>query len=124
MTAALLAPKAAERLAKIAGLLASDQPGEVINAAAAATRLLREHGWTWETLVLRPTLVPPQPTYRSTSRPTGWRAVAAACLARSDQLTPWEFQFVVGLPGFKHLSAKQLSVLTRLHERVCAGNAP
>jgi len=119
--ATVLTPKAAERLAKITGLLASDQPGEVVNAAAAATRLLREHGWTWETLVLRPNLASPQPTSTSTSQPTGWRAVAAACLARSDLLTSWEFRFVIGLPGFKRLSPKQLSVLIRVHERVCVG---
>lgn len=65
---AMLAPKAAERLAKITGLLASDQPDEVVNAATAATR-------------------------------------------------------VVSLPGFKRLSPKQLSVLTRVHERVCVGGA-
>jgi hypothetical protein len=37
---------------------------------------------------------------------------------------PWEFRFVlVGLPGFKRLSPKQLFVLIRVHERVCVGGA-
>ncbi len=115
---AMLAPKAAERLAKITHLLASDQPGEVVNTAAAATRLLSEHGWTWEILVLRPNLVPSWSTYRLASRATGWHAVAANCLAHSDLLTSWEFRFVVSLPGFKRLSPKQMSVLIRVHGAV------
>jgi hypothetical protein len=70
-----LAPKAAERLAKIAGLLGSDQPGEVCNAASAATKILREHGMTWEALVLRPSAAvsaPPSPS------PTTWQAAVTA----------------------------------------------
>ncbi len=47
----------------------------------------------------------------------------ANCLARSDLLTSWEFRFVVGLPGLKRLSPKQMSVLIRAHERACVGGA-
>jgi hypothetical protein len=116
MSAQTLAPKAAERLAKIAGLLGSDQPGEVCNAASAGTRLLRDHGWTWETFILRraeaiPTPAPPPPQ-------SGWRGAVAACQARPELLTRWERGFLDGLAHRRTLTAKQAIILSRLVDRV------
>jgi hypothetical protein len=126
-----LPPAIADRLVKIAGLLASDQPGEVVAAARQATRLLREHDCTWGEL-LQP-IVLPQPA--SPTRPrhhpapryehVDWRAAAAACLRRSDLLSDWEHRFVADLRGFQRLSPKQTAILVQLIERVrAAGGAP
>ncbi|MDX2104737.1 MAG: hypothetical protein EAZ99_18890 [Alphaproteobacteria bacterium] len=43
-----------ERLAKLLGLLASDQEGEVQAAARAITRLVRDSGLSWDDLLLAP----------------------------------------------------------------------
>ena len=43
----LLDPSAAERLAKLLGMLGSNHDGEVSNAARMADALVREHGLTW-----------------------------------------------------------------------------
>jgi ubiquinone biosynthesis protein UbiJ len=126
-----LPPAVADRLVKIAGLLASDQPGEVVAAARQATHILREHDCTWGEL-LQPIVRPPQAA--SAARPQhrlarhyehiDWRVDAAACLRRADLLSDWEYRFVTKLFGFPRLSSKQTAVLVQLVERVrAAGGA-
>lgn len=117
--AVALAPKAAERLAKIAGLLGSDQPGEVCNAASAATRILREHGMTWETFVLRPSVViriPPLPQHQRAQ--PNWRTDVADCQARPDLFSRWEREFLGSIRDRRSLSEKQAAILARLTQRV------
>jgi hypothetical protein len=131
--AGALAPKAAEKLAKIAGLLASDQPGEVVAAAAAGTRSLRAAGLTWQDALAPGALAAPPPRAaprtkrrtKSKSAPAGdWINDVAACQARPDLMTAWERQFLLSLTGFTTLSPKQAAVLARLRERVrVAGGA-
>lgn len=119
MSPQALAPKAAERLAKIAGLLGSDQPGEVCNAASAATRLLRDHGMTWEALILRAPAASPSADPTSPPRPqSGWRSAVAACQARPELLTRWERSFLDGLAQRRTLIAKQATILSRLVDKV------
>jgi hypothetical protein len=43
-----------ERLAKLLGMLASDQNGEVLAAARAVTRLVRDGGLSWDDLLIAP----------------------------------------------------------------------
>ena len=43
-----------ERLAKLLGMLASDQDGEVLAAARAVTRLVRDGGLSWDDLLIAP----------------------------------------------------------------------
>jgi hypothetical protein len=120
MNRAVLAPKAAERLAKIAGLLGSDHPGEVCNAASAATKILREHGMTWEALVLRqPAMTISMPAPQA-AEPATWQAAVMACLARMDLLTEWERGFVADLRNRRRISAKQARVLSELFDRIRA----
>lgn len=45
---------AAQRFAKIVGMIGSDNDGEVVNAARAATRLLLDNGMTWQDAVTPP----------------------------------------------------------------------
>ncbi|RYJ02903.1 MAG: hypothetical protein EON47_06010 [Acetobacteraceae bacterium] len=118
MSAQALAPKAAERLAKIAGLLGSDQPGEVCNAASAGTRLLRDHGWTWETFILRRVEAPTADPAPAPPPQSGWRGAVAACQARPELLTRWERGFLEGLRQRRRLTAKQATILARLVQRV------
>lgn len=116
-----LAPKAAERLAKIAGLLGSDQVGEVFNAASAATRILREHGMTWENLVLRPQVIIRIPAEAQCQRAQpGWRVDVADCQARPDLLSKWEREFLESVRARRSLTEKQAAILARLVQRVRA----
>lgn len=108
-----LPPGAADRLVKLAGLLGSDFDGERANAAAAAaTRLLQAHGFTW-----RDVLTPAAPRPFAPV-PTGWRAIVADCLLAPELLTAWERDFLRGLPLFPRLSIKQQSALDRIAARV------
>ena len=121
MSPQALAPKTAERLAKIVGLLGSDQPGEVCNAASAATRLLRDNGMTWEALILRPPVASPAADPASPPRPqSGWRGAVATCQARPELLTRWERGFLDGLAQRRTLTAKQAIILARLIDKVAA----
>lgn len=129
MPGTALPAKQLDRLSKIAGLLASDQAGEVVAAAAAGTRILRDARLTWADLVQgsittttapRKAKRPPQPA------PAGdWRDDVVACRARLDLMSEWERRFLANLAGFTSLSPKQVTVLARLRERVrAAGAAP
>jgi hypothetical protein len=117
--AVALAPKAAERLAKIAGLLGSDQPGEVCNAASAATRLLHDNGMTWEAFILR-RAEDAAAAARSPQAPpqAGWRGAVAACQTRPELLSRWERSFLQGLGQRHSLTEKQATILARLVQRV------
>ena len=47
----LLDPSAADRLAKLLGMLGSDHDGEVCNAARLADALVRERGLRWDDVI-------------------------------------------------------------------------
>jgi hypothetical protein len=116
MTAGRLPPAAAELLAKIAGMLGSNQPGEVFNAAQAATRLLRQHNLTWEALVRSDSAgLAPRPT-----QPGGWQVDAAFCVAHGDVLNAWEQRFLANLKSVRSPSRKQLDTLAVIHGKALA----
>lgn len=117
MMAAILPPGAQDRLIKLAGLLGSDFDGERSNAAAAATRLLRDNGLTWRDL-----LTPALPRPRAPV-PTGWRAVVADLVLFPERLSDWEQVFLRGLARFPRLSPKQQVILDRIAQRVQADRA-
>ena len=54
MTAALLDPQAAVRLAKLCGMLGSIHPGERANAALQAHKLVQSLGLTWRDVICVP----------------------------------------------------------------------
>jgi len=114
----VLPPKAAERLAKMAGMLGSNHAGERAAAAAAATRLLRAHGLTWREVLLLQAVPPARPDPGADD----WRGAAAACLARPDLLTQWEARFLRDLLAFPRVSPKQAATLDGIVAR--HGRAP
>jgi len=116
MTALLAAERA--RLAKTLALLASDQPGEVQAAAAAACRIVHAAGVTWAQVLKPPPVEKPLPELGT------WRATVADCLARPGSLRPWEAGFLRDLPGFRRLSVKQRYVLREIADRVLQRGEP
>jgi hypothetical protein len=121
-----LPPQQLDKLAKVAALLASDKPGEVVAAATAATRILRAHDLSWQDLV-RAITAAPEPGRDAEPDPApeaDWRADVALCLAQSHLLTGWERDFLRELRRrFRCLSPKQVQVLGQIRERVrvCGG---
>ena len=103
-----------DRLAKILGLLSSDQAGERATAGAMAWRFIRERKLTWGEL-LRPRSAesPPLP-----APGLGWRRIARECLAvdaEVDALSDWEHRFCqVIAERCWPPTTKQLRVLTRI----------
>jgi hypothetical protein len=103
MTAALLDPNIADRLARICGMFGSAYDGERASAAAKADQLVRDLGLTWPEIIL-PTLRP----HKSIEEQIG------LALANLDALTMWERGFVYTVNGRSRLSAKQRDVLDRI----------
>jgi hypothetical protein len=115
----ILPEDAADRLAKLLGMLGSSHDGERASAALKADQLVRQHGMTWRDLVFRviaPALPPPPPRVwleRGNLTPD----VALMCLAWTDPLTGWEIEFLRSIGGRRRLTDKQKSVLRRIVEK-------
>jgi hypothetical protein len=103
-----------ERLAKLLGLLGSDQPGEVVNAARQAERLRREAGLSWSDIVaLGGGRVG---SVREVRSPHGGytRELIERCLG-SDQISSWEIEFLCSVRRQRRpLSVKQIAVLDQI----------
>lgn len=115
--AAAIPPAVADRLVKLAGMLGSSFDGERANAAAAATRLLKDCDLTW------PEFLAPAIARRSGPPPTGWRALVSDCLLYPDRLTGWERGFLASLRGYQRISEKQQAILERIAARIRAEDA-
>lgn len=109
-----LDPDVQARLAKVAGLLGSNFDGERAAAAAAATRILHDHGLSWSDLVHGGAAATPPPT-------PAQAAMVPQELARrilSGQrhlLSPWEVGFTENLARWRgRATPKQIARLTRL----------
>ena len=113
---ALPAPQRA-KLAKLLGLLGSDQAGERDAAVLAATRLLERSGLRWPEI-----LSLPQPPKREPLFAT-WRTTCAELSQRPGDLRPWERKFVADLPAFPRISTKQRYVLKEIADRVLGRDA-
>ena len=115
-----LPPGAANKLAKVCGLLGSDQDAERSAAAYQATRILKSHGMTWGDII-QPALPAPKPRY-ATQRPAHAAAVEFA-LRHAGHLTGWELQFVRDIGRRWRLSPKQAGVLDRIVAQLRQGGA-
>jgi hypothetical protein len=93
----------------------SAQEGERANAAAAADKLVRERGLTWEQILT------PAPASRIAA-PVGTAAKLALLRQHLDELTDWEVGFVTSLRHFRKFSPKQLAVVDRLVAEVTQHN--
>jgi hypothetical protein len=89
MTARTLAPRVADRLAKLCGLFGSDHDGE--RAPRLADQLIHGHGLTWGDVITVPAAMPMQ------SHSLDWRMAVRFCIAHQHALSPREFSFIVTL---------------------------
>ncbi len=93
-----LSPAERTRLVGILGMLGSDHDGERAAAAALASRLVRDKGLTWDTLILGS--VGQQGGSKPSGDPgtgPGWRAALAFCQRHQRALSDWECHFLAGL---------------------------
>jgi hypothetical protein len=112
VTAAALTPPERKRLAKLLELLASDQAGEVCNAGAAASRLIKAKGVTWRQVI------DPAPVERPLPEIGTWRATVAECLAHPGSPRKWEIGFLQDLTKCHRISVKQRYSLKEIAARV------
>ena len=99
-----------DRLSKLLGMLGSDHDGEVINAARAADRLVRDAGLRWPDIAM-----PVPPRGRGDNDPVGF------CLSRPAALTDWEQRFLRSIERQRYrLTAKQCAVLGGIVSKVHA----
>ena len=102
MTSLPIPRPAVEKLAKICGLLGSDQDGERSAAAHQATQLLRRHGMTWREVIERGFALsqrsqrePRRETPKASAPPKpDWRAIVLECRARYRRLSKFEVAFL------------------------------
>ena len=126
MTAVLprLPPERRRKLVRILGLLGSDQFGERAAAAALATRLIREAGQDWDSVIVVAGQEPASPpAYEPPPHQTGWRDAALAVLEACP--SDWERKFCRDLLGRgwgSRLTDRQAELLDRIYdERVVLG---
>jgi hypothetical protein len=82
---ALLDPQAADRLAKLLGMIGSHHDGEVLAAARKADQCIRQLGLTWGDVIRVPT---------DGSSSGDWQHMARACRAQAHRLSAREFDFI------------------------------
>jgi hypothetical protein len=100
-----------QRLARILGMLGSNNTNEVLVAAAQAERLRRDARLTWQD-VLSPPLQAPQTVVQVDD-------AIDVVFGRVDLLSEWERKFVGSISRARYpLSDKQLEVLERIVEKV------
>jgi hypothetical protein len=106
------------KLAKLLAMLGSDQPGEVLNAAAAAHRLVVSKGASWhDVLVVPAAVIEPE-----TPHLTGWRLAVDQCLRQADRLSDREFSFLSSLSSWRRpLTVKQQGWLDQITASLAGG---
>ena len=101
---ALLNPRAADHLTKLAGMFGSAHDGERANAAKLADDFVRRLGLTWRDVIA----VPPE-----------WQSLALICRAHEHMLTERERDFVANIGKLRrHPTDRQLEWLVAIHQRV------
>jgi hypothetical protein len=108
-----LSPPVRKKLQKVLQLLASDRQGEVVAAAAAAQRILKQADLSWSDILSDK----PAP-YREPLIGTTWRTTCVELQKRQGSLRAWERGFVADLPRFQRLSTKQRYCLKEIADRV------
>jgi hypothetical protein len=113
--------RSSDRLAKLIRLLASDQAGEVVAAAAAIKRALAAEGTDLNAFA--DALIRPQPTQepRPPPREANWHRVACECQARSNRLSQREQAFIDSIVDWTALrppTERQAAWLTAIYRRL------
>jgi hypothetical protein len=110
MTAALLDPQAADRLAKLLGMIGSHHDGEALAAARKAHQCLHQLGLTWRDVIRVPEHV---------HDCAGWQHMARACCAQAHRLSAREFDFINNIAMARvEPSPKQVQWLRDIFGRV------
>jgi hypothetical protein len=115
----------AERLTKLVLMLSSDHDGEVVAAARAIDRTLKDAGTDWHDFVGK-LLVPakahsPHRATRAHHNDTdgNWREMREFCLRHSTLLREREMEFVTGLANWRgDLTEKQFAWLSAIHKQL------
>jgi hypothetical protein len=114
----------APRLEKLVLMLSSDQPGEVVAAAAAIRRTLETVGADWHDLT-RELTKPVAPSHDRSrgenydSDRSGWRPLHAYCRRHLDALSAREQDFIATLDTWRgNVTEKQLAWLIAIHGRL------
>jgi hypothetical protein len=108
---ALLDPQAADRLAKLLGMLGSHHDGEALTAARKADQCIRQLGLTWGDVI--------HVSGEHAHDCAGWQHMARACRALAHRLSAREFDFInnIAMARFEP-SPKQAAWLRSIYERV------
>jgi hypothetical protein len=110
------------RLRQLLLLLSSDQPGEVVAAAAAIKRTLKSEGHDFHDLVAGLTAPPLAPKFQSEDCNDGARrGMRDFCLKHQNRLTVRELEFVTSIGRWRgSLTDKQFNWLSAIHARLSA----
>jgi hypothetical protein len=117
----VLNPRAADKLAKILGMLGSDHPGERASAGAKANALVLAAGLTWADVINVPPKPDDPPRIRAWRSPsTDWQKMAGFCHERQDCLSRWDREFVWSMLNWRgEPSEKQQDLLASIFARLC-----
>jgi hypothetical protein len=85
------------KLACVLALLSSDKQGEVLSAAAAASRLVRSAGMDWNELLSPPAPANSQHPPEADRRRRTDLAMLRAAQARRHVLNTWEIGFLISI---------------------------
>ena len=110
-----LAPGMRTRLLGILGRLGSEFDGERAAAGLLASRLLRNEGLSWDQVIGALQLRPPVITPPVSRNPF---ITVRDLLARLDELTAWEREFLASITHRRALTAKQIAVLDRIKAKL------
>jgi hypothetical protein len=101
-----------KRLRRLCGMFGSDHDGERASAARLADRLIREHGLTWDDVLVEP---PPTPAREPRPPLMAWRAACERILTKG--CLPWERKFCQNLLANWRgpLTEKQAVCLDRIY---------
>ena len=107
------------KLQRLLLLLSSDQPGEVVAAAAAIKRTLKSAGCDFHDLVAGLSSLPRTHEPRQGHDEDFWRAMRDFCLARRSLLRGRELAFLTNLGDWRgDLTKKQNDWLSGILERL------
>jgi hypothetical protein len=95
------------RLARVLGMLGSGHDGEVLAAGRLVERLRQQAGATWDEIL-----------GQSAATPNSHQHDVETCLDNMRHLNSWEFDFLLGLAGFKQLSPQQSQKLAVIVQKV------
>jgi hypothetical protein len=119
-----IAPQIAPKLQRLLLLLSSNQPGEVVAAAAAIKRTLRTVGCDFHDLVAgltAPSSTKPQ-FHQEEAESRGvrdWHVMRKFCVEREQQLRPRELEFVTNLADWRgNLTPKQRDWPSAIYARL------